>query len=251
MQAQNPEVSGDKATTPAPELRLVTVDQLKKIHRELDACQKVIWQAGCRPRVPGGFDPAYVTGAQEQLQVIEGLIAKPTGWTKQKPTTSGAYWVRGFRLGEPDSRPALVEVARDEDGALLCNMNEHNTNDETHQWSHVEDMADRFEWCGPLGVSAAQVMLPRRADVPNRIEGPSGETANLTSIKATEAYNRALDDVARLNSAGKECELAQALDLAVRSLDQLVPYLGKVPADVGLLNEALMAGRKALQGGAV
>lgn len=75
MQAQNPEVSGDKATTPATELRLVTVDQLKKIHRELDACQKVIWLAGCRPRVPGGFDPAYVTGAQEQLKVIEALMA--------------------------------------------------------------------------------------------------------------------------------------------------------------------------------
>jgi hypothetical protein len=48
----------------------------------------------------------------------------------------------------------------------------------------------------------------------------------------------------------QQAQLAQALDLAIRSLDQLVPYLAKVPADVGLLNEALMAGRKALQGGA-
>ena len=77
MQAQTPEVSGEKATTPAPELRLVSVYQLHKIHRELDACQKVIWLAGCRPQVPGGFDPAYVTGAQKQLKQIEALLAAP------------------------------------------------------------------------------------------------------------------------------------------------------------------------------
>ena len=74
MQAQTPEVSTAKATT-ASDIRLVSVQQLQKIHRELDACQKVIWLAGCRPRVPNGFDPAYVTGAQEQLKVIEELLA--------------------------------------------------------------------------------------------------------------------------------------------------------------------------------
>lgn len=75
MQAQTPEVSTEQATTPTADLRLVSVEQLKKIHRELDACQKVIGLAGCRPRVPNGFDPAYVTGAQEQLKVIEELLA--------------------------------------------------------------------------------------------------------------------------------------------------------------------------------
>ncbi|MFU6893279.1 hypothetical protein ACM76Q_10760 [Pseudomonas aeruginosa] len=75
MQVQTPEVGAEKATTAAADLRLVSVEQLKKIHRDLDACQKVIWLAGCRPRVPNGFDPAYVTGAQEQLKVIEDLLA--------------------------------------------------------------------------------------------------------------------------------------------------------------------------------
>ena len=86
MQVKPQEVSADKATTPAAELRLVTVEQLKKIHRELDACQKVIWLAGCRPRVPGGFDPAYVTGAQEQLQVIEALLAN-------EPAAHQSAWI--------------------------------------------------------------------------------------------------------------------------------------------------------------
>ncbi|EWC40174.1 hypothetical protein [Stutzerimonas stutzeri] len=73
MQAQTPEVSAEKATTP-DEQRLVSVELLKKIHRDLDACQKVIWLAGCRPQVPSGFDPSYVTDAQERLKEIEALL---------------------------------------------------------------------------------------------------------------------------------------------------------------------------------
>jgi len=129
-------------------------------------------------------------------------------WTNAKPTVPGAYWVRGFRIWEPDSRAALVEVAINDGGTLLCNINDSNTNDQTREWSWVEDLAERFEWLGPLGVTVA------------------------------------------VESSTRERALSHALDMAIRSLDQLVPYLGKVPADVGLLNEALMAGRKALQGGA-
>jgi len=40
--------------------------------------------------------------------------------------------------------------------------------------------------------------------------------------------------------------LVEALALCVKSLDQLLPYLGKVPADIGLINNALMAARPAL-----
>jgi hypothetical protein len=76
MQVTPQEVSAGKATTPAVDLRLVSVEQLKKIHRDLDACQKVIWLAGCRPRVPNGFDPSYVTEAQERLKEIEALLAE-------------------------------------------------------------------------------------------------------------------------------------------------------------------------------
>ena len=41
--------------------------------------------------------------------------------------------------------------------------------------------------------------------------------------------------------------LEQALTKCVASLDQLLPYLAKVPADVGLLNDALMAARPLLE----
>lgn len=53
----------------------IPIDTLKHIRRDLDACQKVIWLAGCRPRVPGGFDPAYVTDAQARLAEIDALLA--------------------------------------------------------------------------------------------------------------------------------------------------------------------------------
>lgn len=87
MQVNPQEVSAEKATTAAADQRLVSVEQLQKIHRELDACQKVIWLAGCRPRVPNGFDPAYVTGAQEQLKVIEELLIQERRVdTEQEPT---------------------------------------------------------------------------------------------------------------------------------------------------------------------
>ncbi|MDG9854148.1 hypothetical protein N7403_09825 [Pseudomonas nitroreducens] len=86
MQVNPQEVSAEKATTPAADLRLVSVEQLQKIHRELDACQKVIWLAGCGQR-GYGFDPSYVTGAQEQLKEIETLIhgAAPVAQAWQVP----------------------------------------------------------------------------------------------------------------------------------------------------------------------
>lgn len=56
------------------ETLVITKAQLEAIRRDLDACQKVIWLAGCRPRVPGGFDPAYVTDAQERLAEIDALM---------------------------------------------------------------------------------------------------------------------------------------------------------------------------------
>lgn len=75
-----------------------------------------------------------------------------SNWTKNKPTAPGAYYVRGFRLGEKESRPALVEVVRDvkETGNLVCNLNKNNANDKTLDWLFVEEMADHFEWLGPL-----------------------------------------------------------------------------------------------------
>jgi len=58
-----------------PDTVRVPVETLQHIHRDLDACQKVIWLAGCRPR-GYGFDPAYVSDAQARLKEIEALLGK-------------------------------------------------------------------------------------------------------------------------------------------------------------------------------
>lgn len=53
------------------------------------------------------------------------------------------------------------------------------------------------------------------------------------------------DEAGNAISAARD-ELEAALAKCVASLDQLLPYLAKVPADVGLLNDALMAARPLL-----
>lgn len=89
--------------------------QLKAWHRNLDACQKVIWLAGCRPQVPGGFDPAYCTDAQHSLKEIEATLALSV--TDDQPVAygaisdldkikSGALW-SGTLWGAPSNHKAL------------------------------------------------------------------------------------------------------------------------------------------------
>lgn len=41
--------------------------------------------------------------------------------------------------------------------------------------------------------------------------------------------------------------LRKALGLCVASLDQLLPHMGKIPANIGLLNEALCKSRPLLE----
>lgn len=53
----------------------VPVEAMQRIHNTLDACQKVIWLAGCRPR-GYGFDPVYVSDAQDRLKEIEAMLGK-------------------------------------------------------------------------------------------------------------------------------------------------------------------------------
>lgn len=45
---------------------------------------------------------------------------------------------------------------------------------------------------------------------------------------------------------GTQIDLVEPLRLCVASLDQLLPHLAKVPADIGLLNDALVSARAAL-----
>lgn len=66
-------------------------------------------------------------------------------------------------------------------------------------------------------------------------------TSAPTQEQAFLDTHEVLTDVAEENG-----QLLAALAKCVASLDQLLPYLAKVPADVGLLNDALMAARPLL-----
>ena len=81
------------------------------------------------------------------------------------------------------------------------------------------------------------------------IDGMRGEVERLTGLwdlelaRAQKAENELAHAVLAIDQQGQRVE---ALALCVKSLDQLLPYLGKVPADIGLINNALMAARPAL-----
>lgn len=87
------------------ECKIVPVAQLKKWHRDMDACQKVIW-------LRGGFDPAYCMDAQDCLKEMDSVLAAPA------PPAGGVQFI-GYppvpedrRLPPTGGEPGAVEGLR-------------------------------------------------------------------------------------------------------------------------------------------
>ena len=59
--------------------------------------------------------------------------------------------------------------------------------------------------------------------------------------KVRELYDEACENMARL--AGEYSKLEQALALCVRAIDNLLPGAAHIPADIGLINKALLKAR--------
>ncbi|MDZ4337152.1 MAG: hypothetical protein U1A62_26085 [Pseudomonas sp.] len=118
-----------------------SLEWLKQVRRDLDACQKVIWLAGCRPQVPGGFDPSYVTAAQARLQEIDALIA-----TAQQPSApmSAAndhdlsHWASSLKCTWP------VEPLDPEGAWMIGSIDDHGDGDQTH-WPVITVEADQYD----------------------------------------------------------------------------------------------------------
>lgn len=68
-------------------------------------------------------------------------------WTKNKPTTAGAYGVRGFNLGRPKVRQfeAIVAVRLYND-ELVCNLHQSTSDEDFDSWYLVSDMMSELEW---------------------------------------------------------------------------------------------------------
>ncbi|WP_282338528.1 hypothetical protein [Pseudomonas sp. PS02288] len=201
-------------------------------------------------------------------------MADTLTWNNQKPTLPGAYYVRGFRLGECHSRHALVEVATVASGELVCNINESNINDDLRDWPFVADLADRFEWCGPLVEAQPAAILPKAIaeqvrEVFEVHHNPVAEAIDyfeallLSFMEATPAAP-ALDLGTPLPcevklpggmTIGKGCTLSTLL-LALRNRGDDMPWRQRfgvpVPFDPRLMNlrNDLLAKQAACEGGA-
>ena len=76
------------------------------------------------------------------------LQATPTrAWSAAKPAAPGAYWVRGYAMGDREEM-ALVEI-REVAGVLCSNLHGRNSDDDG-AFDALEAHCDDFEWFGPL-----------------------------------------------------------------------------------------------------
>lgn len=128
MQAQTPEVSAEKGTTPA----ITSVAQLTQL----------LENVRCLHDISAELIAADVFSQLAELnQQVEA-----DEWTHAKPTQAGAYWIRGNLLMEP----ALVQVKNDR-GQLWCNLHMSTTEPDFRHGFCIVQLSDQFEWIGPIG----------------------------------------------------------------------------------------------------
>lgn len=72
----------------------------------------------------------------------------PLGWSTAKPSAMGAYWIKGF--SSDAEQAALVEVDVDEEGELVVNLHQNNSERDYGYWYLVSEINNEFEWAGPL-----------------------------------------------------------------------------------------------------
>lgn len=88
---------------------------------------------------------------QQRLSFAEQQVGELVAWSCNKPSTPGAYWIRGFNLSGNTDQSALVHVVFDEDEqVLMVNLHQSTTETDTGYWYEVDDINQVFEWCGPL-----------------------------------------------------------------------------------------------------
>ncbi|WP_286976871.1 hypothetical protein [Pseudomonas sp.] len=178
MQAQTPEVSTEKAITERYDTIVIRGAQGITIPEIVDGGMVVAWSKGHDLAAMDALlefiddlaagDCSYSAELTERAaQVLDLMerrrelgwdadkqsnkpVTETVTWSSVKPTTTGAYYVRNFRLGEDSNRPALIEIDYGQQGQLVCNIHDSNSNDDLQNWSYLDDLADSFEWLGPL-----------------------------------------------------------------------------------------------------
>lgn len=120
---------------------------------DLEQCRAALALPGLQKTVEKKLQ-TRIRKLEKLAETAEPSVRDVVPWKSGHPTLPGAYYVRGFRYLEPDSPPALVEVA-DDNGELVCNINEYNTFEVISRWSLLADINEAFEWLGPLQVPVA------------------------------------------------------------------------------------------------
>lgn len=172
MQVNPQEVSAEEAITPRYDTIVIRGAKGQAVPKEVDGGEVVAWARGHELAAKDALEelvddlaagncsyPAELTlRAKVAMELMQRRRdkgwedeEKPAGgWTTQKPTMAGAYWIRGFRLFEADpGLPALVDVRLD-GSDLVTNIHMSNSEDSLRQWSLVCDVSEKFEWLGPL-----------------------------------------------------------------------------------------------------
>lgn len=155
----------------------VSLGQLRAIHRDLDACQKVIWLAGVRPR-GYGFDPAYCSDAQARLSEIDTLIASVGAQAEQRagevmlfllkhPDTGDAHTVA---LTRSDIADGMDDTLFEKLGDLMCDcqpVGETNVVD-----CNCDDYIQEFELvnAAPVAPTASHALSAENARLFAQIE---------------------------------------------------------------------------------
>ncbi len=103
----------------------------------------------CPVSIRGDFQQSFeeVAAAWNLRAPLNTKGVKPVAWTREKPTVTGAYWVRGWAVGSPKEE-ALVHVWKTNDTDLMCNLHEENS--DTGAGNFLTDLDEGFEWLGPL-----------------------------------------------------------------------------------------------------
>lgn len=161
-----------------------------------------------------------------------GAAQEVVAWSKTKPTTEGAYYVRGFAIGQD---VALVQVRMHRfDGEpapeLVCNIHESTSNEDMDDWWPMVDLSDDFEWLGPL--VAAPVAAAPNSELHALL-------ANSTPLR--EAAFRALGFIDRETSGGEESY--RHLQKALHDECASTPA---APVDLSRVHEFLLHVRKCL-----
>ena len=104
------------------------------------------------------------------------------------------------------------------------------------------------ELCAILQAALSGTPEPRVCPYCSKPEGGMHHPDCHTQRKGKSASQIGTQIHMELSAAyAREANATAALKLCVESMDQLLPYLSKVLADVGLLNEALVAARPVLK----